>query len=79
MFQVLRSFDQPHQVVRRPNAIVADGVKYLGDSVRLVGRLLVILKASNAASNFAMMSVEDVIVGVSYWLQRASGGSRLGC
>ena len=57
--------DQPHQGVRRPNAIVADGVKYLGDSVRSVGRLLVILKASNAASNFSMMAVEDVIVGVS--------------
>ena len=54
-----------------PKAIVTDGVKNLGDVVidfltyKSVGRSSVVLKASNAASNFAMMSVEDVILGVS--------------
>ena len=61
----------PHQVVRRPNSIVVDGVNilaiasYICVTYRSVGRSSVVSNASNAASNFAMISVEDVIVGVS--------------
>ena len=52
---------------------------YICVTYRSVRRSSVVSKASNAASNFAIMSVEDVIVGVSYWLQRAAVGRRLGC
>ena len=69
----------------RPNAVVIDGVKDLGDSViylchikigqALVGRF----EGLERSLKFHDDVNQKVIVGVSYWLQRTARENCLGC